>query len=258
MAMTLSSRALATALLAFGASLLFAGAAMADTVIPTGHNVTEATVVGENLTLNGTSAGSVIVVDGNLTLGPRARANHGITVIGGHITTAPGAVVHGDVLQIGTTLPHLSPARLSLLLGVAVVFRLAVVWLIWRIAMVLRSAQAAQRMLAGARARPIRALLVGALVSAGLGAAALLLAISVIAIPIALALVGVLVACATLGCSFALRASDSRSDDRLGLVVLAVPVIGDAALALATILGTGAVFHHLVNRPQPQPRGAYP
>jgi hypothetical protein len=239
--------------------LVFVAPAMADTTVQVGQTVTEATVIGENVTLNGTSAGSVIVVDGDLTLGPHARAEHGITVIGGHISVAPGAVVKGDVLQIGTGLPHLSRAQLAVVLAALLLARLAVVWLIWRVAAVFARWETTARMFADVRDRPLRALLVGALISAGLGAAMILLAISVVGAPFALVVLGALLGCAALGCAFGLGAiSASSSDRRLMLVILAVPIVGDAALALATVVGAGSLFHRLASRGEPEPRSVHP
>jgi hypothetical protein len=237
--------------------LVFAAPAMADTTVQVGQTVTEATVVGENLTLNGTSAGSVIVVDGDLTLGPQARAEHGITVIGGHISVAPGAVVKGDVLQIGTGLPHLSRAQLAAAIAVLLLARLTVVWLIWRVAAVFARWETTARMFDDVRDRPLRALLVGALISAGLGAAMILLAISVVGAPFALVMLGALLGCAALGCAFGLGATPSSSDRRLMLVILAVPILGDAALALATVVGAGSLFHRLASRGEPEPRSVH-
>ena len=240
-------------------ALVVCSAASADTIVPAGQTVVEATVIGENLTLNGTSTGSVIVIDGNLTLGPNARAEHGITIIGGHVSTAPGAVVQGDIFQVGAALPHPSSRQLAGALVVLLLARLVVVWLIWRIALILGRSDGAQRMFDQAREHLIRAILVGALITAGLSAAAALSALTVVAAPFALAVIGVLLGCAALGCAFALQLSAvSGADHRLMISVLAVPVIGDAALALATIVGSGALFHHLVEHRAPHPRGANP
>jgi len=241
-------RALMLGVVAFGFLLCEPVSAMADTVIPAGRTVVEVTVVGQDVILNGTSQGSVLVVDGNLTIGPHGHAGHGVTVIGGRITSAPGAQITGDVLQLGGPVPHPSGWTLATLLAAAFALRLLVVWLLMRIARILAAWPTATVMLAATRRRPIRSALVGALLAVGLLAAGLLLALSIIGLILAAAITGVLLLAASLGVGFALRGAhrESRGDTTI-FVALAIPLLGDALLALASIVALGAAFHYLVD-----------
>jgi len=73
----LRRRLAGTTALACLATLALPATAMADTVVPAGRTVVEITVIGEDVVLDGTSAGSVIVVDGDVTIGPHGRAMDG-------------------------------------------------------------------------------------------------------------------------------------------------------------------------------------
>jgi hypothetical protein len=244
------------AILALAAAGLAApAAASADTVVPANRTVAEITVVGDNVTLNGTSAGSVIVVAGNLTIGPNGRAMHGVTIVGGRLVTAPGGRVDGDVLQLGGEAPDLPLWLLGLILATAVAVRCAAVWLLWRIAWLLVSWSAAPALLAVARARPLRTTAVGALLVAGLTAGGILLALTVIGLLLAAALAAALLLAAALGVAFVLRGHARGSEhSRTVGIALAFPLIGDALLALAAVVATGALFHYLID--ERAPRGA--
>ena len=237
---------------AVGALLGFPSAALANTVVPQGSSVVEVTTIGQDVTLKGTSQGSVIVVGGDLTIGSHGRALDGVTLIGGHLSTAPGAVVRGDVMQVGGSVPR--PGGWSVLGVVAalLVIRTAVVWLVVRIGRVLAEWPTAPIMLAAARTRPLRATLVGALVAAGLIAATILLTLTVVGIVFAAALLGVLLLASALGVGFALNSVHSRDHSRTITIALCFPLIGDALLALAGIVALGAAFHYLVDERRSQ------
>ena len=103
-------------------------------------------------------------------------------------------------------------------------------------------------MLAASRRRPLRSVAVGALLAAGVLAAGILLALSVVGLILAAALVGVFVLAASLGVAFALRGvPDTIEHSATVAIVLVVPVVGDALLALATVVALGAAFHYLVD-----------
>ena len=126
--------------------------------------------------------------------------------------------------------------------------RLVMVWLVFRIARMLSSWPTTVTMLVASPRRPIRSAVVGALLAAGLLAAGILLALSVVGLIFAAALVGVLLLAASLGVAFALRGTgDDQEQATTILVALAVPLIGDALLALASIVALGAAFHYLVD-----------
>jgi hypothetical protein len=239
---TLATLAVATAML-----LAAPAAALADTVVPAGRTVVEVTAVGEDVILNGTSSGSVIVIDGNLTLGPHGTAGHGVTVIGGQLTTTPGATIHGDVLQLGGPIPHPPTWTLVAVAAALIAGRFLVVWLIVRLASILQTWSTTTKMLAASRRRPLRSTLVGALLAAGILAAGLLLALSVVGLLFAAALGGVLLLAAALGVAFALQGVRDERHRTTIAVALAVPLVGDALLAMATLVALGAAFHYLVD-----------
>jgi hypothetical protein len=229
--------------------LVMPASALADTVIPAGRSVAEVTVLGDDVRLDGTSQGSVIVVGGNLSIGPSGKALHGVTVIGGSFDSEPNSMVVGDVFQLGTTLPDPSGRELVGLLLLALAIRSAVVWLILRVSRLLAGLSTSQAMFADARVRPLRSVAVGALVLAGILAAGILLALTVVGLVFTAAFAAVLLLGAALGVAFALTGAP-RGSERANTVTLAVmfPVIGDALLALATVVALGAAFHHLVDR----------
>jgi hypothetical protein len=252
---------LVAGLLGWAVLLLLPASAMADTVVPAGRSVVEVTVVGEDVILNGTSQGSVIVIDGNLTIGPRGRAGHGVTLIGGRLTTVPGARINGDVFQLVEPIPHPSGWGLAGVGAALLAARFLVVWVMVRIARILASRPTTATMLAASRRRPIRSAAVGALLAAGLLAAGILLALSVVGLIFSAALAGVLLLAAALGVAFALHSiRDDREHATTIIVALAVPLIGDALLALASIVALGAAFHYLVDersaRTRPIPMGS--
>lgn len=253
--------ALRRLLLAVAAMSIVAAAlpamARADTVIPAGRSVNEVTVVGEDVDLQGRSLGSVIVIGGDVTVGAHGRADDGITVIGGRIATAPTATVNGDVLQIGSSFPRPSGGALLVALAVLLLARLVTVWLVVRLAELLAGRPAMTQMRTSAAARPLRTGLVGALLVAGLGAAAILLAFTVVGILFSLAICGLLLWSAAAGCALLLQAAPAATPHRRTLVAaLAVPLLGDGMLALATIAGAGAGFHHAVSGPDERPLSA--
>jgi len=246
---------------ALGLVVLTPATASAETVVPSGRAVTEITVIGQDVTLNGTSRGSVIVIDGDLTLGPHGRALDGVTLIGGHLSAAAGAQLRGDVLQVGGSVPHPSGWMIAAVVAVLLGVRFAAVWLVLRIGAALAQWQTTSTILAAARVRPLRTTLVGTLLAAGVIAAGILLMLTVVGIVFTTALVGGLVLAAALGVAFALAATQGRGDLRrtVGIAVL-FPVIGDALLALAVIVALGALFHYLIDerRSQAAPAAATP
>jgi hypothetical protein len=244
----------AVAVAVFSLAMLLPAVAHADTVVPSGRSVNEITVVGDDVVLDGTSLGSVMVIGGDLTLGPRARAGDGITVIGGTVTTAPTATVNGDVLQIGASVPRPSATVVAVALLVLLVARFLTVWLVVRLAETFAGRETTAELRSSSASRPIRTALVGALLIAGLGATAILMALTVVGILFSLAICGLLLLFAALGCALVLGHTPGEPSHRRAMVVaLAVPLLGDAALALATIAGAGAIFHHVVSRRDQRP-----
>jgi hypothetical protein len=250
---------LLAAVAACGLAAALPAVARADTVVPADRTVNEITVVGDDVVLQGTSLGSVMVIGGDLMLGPGATADDGITVIGGTITTAPTATVNGDVLQIGASVPRPSGMALAVALLVLLAGRLLCVWLIVRLAVLIAPRESMAELRSSAAERPVRTALVGALLLAGLGAAAILMALTVVGIVFSLAIGGLLMLFAALGCALVPQhVPGEPSQRRTLLVALAVPLLGDAVLALATIAGAGAIFHHVVSRRDQRPVSTAP
>jgi hypothetical protein len=59
-------------------------------------------VIGGNARIDGEVNGDVVVVGGRTELGPRAHVRRDLTVIGGTLLRDPGAVIDGDVNEIGS------------------------------------------------------------------------------------------------------------------------------------------------------------
>jgi hypothetical protein len=171
----------------------------------------------------------------------------GVILVGGRLTTAPGAQIHGDVFQLGTGLPHPSLATVGLGLAALLLVRLGLVWLIVGAAGLIERWPSLPVVLLAARARPLRTTIAGCLLTAGLAAAAVLAALTVVGLVVAAALAGVLLLAAALGVSFALASVSDRGRRRTIVAALAVPMVGDALLALASVVAIGAVFHHLID-----------
>ena len=119
--------------------------------------------------------------------------------------------------------------------------------LIVRLASIFESWATTTKMLAASRRRPLRSTLVGALVAAGMLAAGLLLALSVVGLLFAVALGGVLLLAAALGVAFVLQAVHDVRHRNTIILALAIPLVGDALLAIATLVALGAAFHYLVD-----------
>lgn len=66
--------------------------------LPEGSVATEAIVVlGDDVTINGTAEDDVLVVGGNLRIGPTAVIHGDVATIGGELDVDPGAKIDGDV-----------------------------------------------------------------------------------------------------------------------------------------------------------------
>jgi hypothetical protein len=209
--------------------------------------VNEITAIGEDVVLDGTSRGSVLVVGGDVTLGPHARALDGVTVLGGRLQAAPTARIDGDLLQVATGLPHPSAWVLAIAAAAALLVRSALALLLVRLARLLAGWSGAPTMLAAARTRPLRTAAVGALLSAGLLAGTVLLALSLVGLVVAAALVAVLLVASAVGIGFAFLGDEHGDRQRTVTLALLVPVVGDALAALAAIAGLGAGLHYLLD-----------
>lgn len=229
----------ATLVLALGMTAL---AHAAPVRVQAGHSVSEIKAVGSDVRIDGRVGKRVIVIDGDLIVGPHGSVTDPI-VLGGQLNARPGSQVRGQIVTVGWSWPRLSTPEVLLLLLAIMLLRAVVAWIIVRTAQLLLSRPLTTRLQDVVSARPLRVLSVGALAASGLGASALLLMLSVLGAPMALALLGLLVAATVLGVSLVLaQTDDGRHASRLALVALTIPLAGDALAALAAILGLGAAL----------------
>ena len=72
-----------------------------DVVVNRGDVVEEVVVIAGNATINGEVDGELTVVGGNATLGPEAIVRDDVTVVGGTLNRAEGAVIEGRIENVG-------------------------------------------------------------------------------------------------------------------------------------------------------------
>ena len=232
--------------------LAFALPSLADaaTRIPGGQTVRDVKAIGSDIRIDGTVAGRVIVLDGNLVIGATGTVRDA-TVIGGTMTVEPGGRVRGDVFQLGASFPEPAGWTLVLVLLGLLAIRLVVAWLLVGAASWIAASGRIVRVSRAARDRPLRTLAVGALACVGMFAASILLAITVLGLVLAVALWGALVASASFG--IAVSTGDWLAEPgvrRIGIVALTIPVLGDALAALAAVVGLGAFVRLAGNQPR--------
>lgn len=252
--MALDQRLRALLLVALAAvALAVPASALAEVHIARGQSVDELRVLGDDVRVDGRLR-NVLVVDGNVIVGPTGRLEGGV-LISGRLRVEPGGRLSGEFVEIGGSWPH--PGGWHLVAGLAglLIFRTFAVWWLVRIAAVLARFDLTWRLVDVARSRPLRLLLVGALAGFGFAAATLVLALSVLGLAVALALAGVLVVGSVVGVTMALAAIGPEAETRrLVLVPLVLPVIGDALLALASVAGLGALLRYAADVEPAAPR----
>jgi hypothetical protein len=252
--MALDQRLRALLLLALAATVLAVPAsALAEVHIARGQSVDELHVLGDDVRVDGVLR-NVLVVGGNVIVGPTGRLEGGV-LISGRLRIEPGGRLSGDFTEIGGTWPH--PGGWPLVLGLIglLIFRSLAIWWLVRIAVVLAPFHLMSSLLGVTRARPLRSLLVGALAGFGLAAGTLVLAHSVLGLAVALALAGVLIVGTVVGVSMTLAALGIDAERRrLVLVALLLPVVGDALLALASVAGLGALLRYAADVEPAAPR----
>ena len=225
-------------------SLASPALANADVVIAAGQHVNEVTILGSDVRVDGTVTGRVTVIDGNLVISPGGGVNDGATVIGGHIEAARGATLGGDVFQIGGSWPQVDGRSIIGLVALLAIVRVLLASVAVRLAMLLSRRFGAVELVQSVRTRPLRTMIVGALVALGVGSLSIVLAITVVGLIISLALWGVLLVAAVAGLGIALAAIEAdEPTHRLVTLVIALPLIGDALLAFSMVLGAGSLLH---------------
>ena len=232
---TLTIIAVAVALLATAAP------ALADVHVTRNQIVKEVRVVGQDVTIDGTASGPVFVVGGNLSVGPTGKAAN-VTVIAGQIRTAPGAQLHGDVFQFGGPFPELNGWSFAAAALAALALHSLLVWIVVSAGARFAATRHVQPLALALRDRPARTATAGVLAAAGLIALSLLLLLTVVGIPIALMIWGLLLVTVPLGVATLSALLPDLPRGRSLLLVAAIPLVGDALLALAMAVGTGALL----------------
>jgi hypothetical protein len=204
-------------------------------------------VVGEDVRVDGPVSGRVIVLDGDLIVGPRGSVEDAV-VIGGNVRTAPGGRISGEVFHVGGRWPRLRAWQIGAGLLVGLLARLILVWVLVEFAMHAASRRLAGSLSTAAGVQPLKTLGVGALAVFGVGAAALAAALTVIGLPVSAAMIGILLTATGLGIAVFLDACDASPRGRLLVTVaLALPLVGDAFAALAAVIGMGAGLRHVAD-----------
>lgn len=240
-------------ILALGVALLFPAGAAADLRVPAGDSIDEIRAVGENVRVDGTTTGSVIVIDGDLVIGPSGRAG-GAVVIGGRIDVRRGGRLEGKVFHLAGAWPELALWQAMLALLGLLLMRVLVVMLVVRIAAVLAGRPVAGALAGAGRTRPLRTLVVGGLGAFGIFAAAVVSALTVVGLAVSAALIGILIAATVVGVALSLRSvGATAAHRRLATLTLATPVIGDAASALAAVVGVGVALRYFADHAEEAP-----
>lgn len=229
--------------------LAAAGPAFADVHVGKGQVVNELRVLGQDVEIDGTAHGPVFVVGGNVSVGPTGDAAN-VTVIGGRLRTAPGARLHGDVFQLGGPTPELNGWSLLAAILAALALHTLLVWIVVNAGMRLAAGRHVQPFTAALRDRPGRTVSAGVLASAALLALSFLLLLTVIGIPIALMIWGLLIITVPVGIATLSNLLPDLSTRRTVFLVAAIPILGDALLALAMAVGSGVLLG-LVARAKP-------
>lgn len=230
-----------------GLALLAPSTAAAELRLGTGEP-TGVKAVGEDVRVDERVSGRVIVLDGDLIVGPRGSVEDAV-VVGGRIRTARGGRISGEVFHVGGRWPHLRGWQIAAGLLVLLIGRLLLVWVVVEAAVQVAARGRAGPLSAAAGVQPLKTFGVGALAVFGVGAAALAAALTVVGLPVSAAMIGILLVATVLGVAMLLLAADpSPRGRRTVTVALALPLAGDAVAALAAIVGMGAALRWLADR----------
>lgn len=239
-----------TLLAATVALLAAAGPAVADVHVAKGQVVNELRVLGQDVEIDGTARGPVFVVGGNVSVRETGDAAN-VTVIGGRLRTAPGARLRGDVFQLGGPLPELSGWSLVAAILSALALHTLLVWIVLRAGMRLAVTRHVRPFAAALHDRPGRTVSAGVLASAALMAFSFLLLLTVVGIPVTLMIWGLLIITVPIGVATLSDLLPDLSGGRAVFFVAAIPILGDALLALAMAVGSGVLLG-LIARAKPE------
>ena len=166
-------------------------------------------------------------------------------MIGGTLKTSPGSRLHGDVFQFIGPLPDLNGWNLIAALWALLVLRTLVVSLVVAAAAWIASGRHAVPLSAALAERPGRTISAGVLAVAGLLALSVLGALSVVGIPLAPMIWGMLIAALPVGVASIADILDLNLRGRAPYLIAAIPLIGDALLALTLAVGIGTLLRLL-------------
>ena len=225
------------------AGLAAPGAAQAEVHVRAGEHVGRMTVFADDVRIDGVAGGAVTVIDGDLTVGPAGRVDGRALVLGGHARLLPGSHVGGDVFQVSSPIDLPGGWALAAVLGALLVGRAILAWLVMELAQLMLRERRLSTVAREALAYPVRTLLVGVLAGFGIGAASLLLAITLLGLVAAAALWGLLLAAGVVGMSIVLAelGGDARAARLLGFGLF-LPIVGEALSSLATVAALGALI----------------
>ncbi len=229
-------------------------AALAVVHVPAGQRVGEITVIADDVRVDGAVTGSVTIIDGSLTVGPSGRLDDRAVVMGGHTTILPGGRIRGDIFQFGSRWPlPEGPAAVAVIAALAAL-RGVLAWLVVAFAALLSRRHRIAAVAEEARAYPIRTFLVGLLAALAIGAASLLLAITVLGLVAAAALWGLVGAASVVGIAVVLHelGHDPRAPRLIGMTLF-LPLIGEAVASLVVIVALGGMIRTAA-RPASGPR----
>jgi len=231
------------ALLLILAGLVVPSVAQAEVHVRAGQHVGRLTVFADDVRIDGVAAGAVTVIDGDLTVGPAGRVSGRAVVLGGHAHLLPGSHVDGDVFQVSSPVDLPGGWALAGVLGVLLVGRAILAWLVMELAQLMLRERHLSTVAREALAYPVRTLLVGVLAGFGIGAASLLLAVTLLGLVAAAALWGLLLAAGVVGMSIVLAelGGDAKAA-RLLAFALFLPIVGEALSSLATVAALGALI----------------
>jgi hypothetical protein len=237
---------------ALAGALAVAAPAMANVYVSRGQTVSEIRVIGQDVTVNGVARGPVIVIGGNLTVGPHGRVANA-TVVFGAVHAAPGSQFVGDVFQFGGPTPQLNGWLLALVVLLAYALRTVLygiaIWLGRRLA----RTRYQPTLLALASERPGRTLIAGILASVGLLALSAIALLTIAGILVSLIIWALLMVALIVGLAVVVEPLAELRLNRGVYLLAAIPVLGDSLLALATAIGVGVALRRLSAQRLPQP-----
>lgn len=226
------------------AALIASAPAAANVHVSRGQTVNEIRVIGQDVTVDGVARGPVIVIGGNLSIGPHGEAAN-ITVIAGTVRAAPGSRLRDDVFQFGGPTPELNGWLLVAALLGFLALRTGVVFGAVALGRRLAESRYQTSLSAAASDRHGRLLAAGILAAAGLLALSVICLLSIAGLLITLIIWGFLLIGLITGIAALAEPIREMRLQRATDVLVSVPLIGDALLSLALVVGVGVLLRRL-------------